>query len=139
MKLEKTTYIVSTILLAAILYSCASIGRPSGGAKDVDPPVFVGSNPAPNSTNFQKSNIELQFNEYIVLKDQSTKVVISPAQKENPSIRANGKKINIELRDSLIPNTTYSIDFSDAIQDNNEGNPLQNFSFAFATTNSTAF
>ena len=133
MKLEKTTYIVSTILLAAILYSCASIGRPSGGAKDVDPPVFVGSNPAPNSTNFQKSNIELQFNEYIVLKDQSTKVVISPAQKENPSIRANGKKINIELRDSLIPNTTYSIDFSDAIQDNNEGNPLQNFSFAFAT------
>lgn len=133
MKLEKTSYIVLTILIAALLYSCASIGRPTGGDKDIDPPVFTGSNPAPNSTNVKNQSIVLHFNEYIVLKDQSTKVVVSPAQKENPSIRANGKRINIELRDTLIPNTTYSIDFSDAIQDNNENNPLQGFSFAFAT------
>ena len=133
MKLEKTSYIVLTILIAALLYSCASIGRPTGGNKDIDPPVFTGSNPAPNSTNVKNQSIVLHFNEYIVLKDQSTKVVVSPAQKENPSIRANGKRINIELRDTLIPNTTYSIDFSDAIQDNNENNPLQGFSFAFAT------
>lgn len=133
MKLEKTSYIVRTILIAALLYSCASIGRPTGGDKDIDPPVFTGSNPAPNSTNVKNQSIVLHFNEYIVLKDQSTKVVVSPAQKENPSIRANGKRINIELRDTLIPNTTYSIDFSDAIQDNNENNPLQGFSFAFAT------
>ncbi|MBQ1986917.1 MAG: Ig-like domain-containing protein [Muribaculaceae bacterium] len=132
-KLEKTSYIVLTILIAALLYSCASIGRPTGGNKDIDPPVFTGSNPAPNSTNVKNQSIVLHFNEYIVLKDQSTKVVVSPAQKENPSIRANGKRINIELRDTLIPNTTYSIDFSDAIQDNNENNPLQGFSFAFAT------
>ena len=133
MKLEKTSYIVLTILIAALLYSCASIGRPTGGNKDIDPPVFTGSNPAPNSTNVKNQSIVLHFNEYIVLKDQSTKVVVSPAQKENPSIRANGKRINIELRDTLIPNTTYSIDFSDDIQDNNENNPLQGFSFAFAT------
>ena len=133
MKLEKTSYIVLTILIAALLYSCASIGRPTGGNKDIDPPVFTGSNPAPNSTNVKNQSIVLHFNEYIVLKDQSTKFVVSPAQKENPSIRANGKRINIELRDTLIPNTTYSIDFSDAIQDNNENNPLQGFSFAFAT------
>lgn len=133
MKLEKTSYIVLTILIAALLYSCASIGRPTGGDKDIDPPVFTGSNPAPNSTNVKNQSIVLHFNEYIVLKDQSTKVVVSPAQKENPSIRANGKRINIELRDTLIPNMTYSIDFSDAIQDNNENNPLQGFSFAFAT------
>lgn len=133
MKLEKTSYIVLTILIAALLYSCASIGRPTGGNKDIDPPVFTGSNPAQNSTNVKNQSIVLHFNEYIVLKDQSTKVVVSPAQKENPSIRANGKRINIELRDTLIPNTTYSIDFSDAIQDNNENNPLQGFSFAFAT------
>ena len=133
MKLEKTTYIIVSALLAGLLYSCASIGRPTGGAKDVDPPVFVSSSPAANATNFNKSNIELQFNEYILLKDQSTKVVVSPAQKENPTIRANGKKINIELKDTLQPNTTYVIDFSDAIQDNNEGNPLSGFSFAFAT------
>lgn len=133
MKLEKTSYIVLTILIAALLYSCASIGRPTGGNKDIDPPVFTGSNPAQSSTNVKNQSIVLHFNEYIVLKDQSTKVVVSPAQKENPSIRANGKRINIELRDTLIPNTTYSIDFSDAIQDNNENNPLQGFSFAFAT------
>ena len=133
MKLKNTKYLIVTTLLAALFYSCASIGRPSGGPKDVDPPVFVGSNPAPNSTNYNKQSIELTFNEYIVVKDQSTKVVVSPAQKETPIIRANGKKINIEFRDTLRPNTTYSIDFSDAIQDNNENNPLDRFSFAFAT------
>ena len=133
MKLEKTSYIVLTILIAALLYSCASIGRPTGGNKDIDPPVFTGSNPAPNSTNVKNQSIVLHFNEYIVLKDQSTKVVVSPAQKENPSIRAHGKRINIELRDTLTPTKTYSIALRDAIQDNNENNPLQGFSFAFAT------
>ena len=133
MKLEKTTYLIVTVLIAALLYSCASIGRPEGGPRDVDPPLFIGSTPAPNTKNYKKSNVEIQFNEYIVLKDQTTKVVVSPAQKENPSIRANGKKINIEFKDTLKDNTTYVIDFSDAIQDNNEGNPLSGFSFAFAT------
>lgn len=133
MKIEKTTYLITTVLIAGLLYSCASIGRPEGGPRDVDPPVFIGSNPVPNTKNYTKKDIEIQFNEYILLKDQSTKVVVSPAQKENPSIRANGKKINIEFKDTLKPNTTYVIDFSDAIQDNNENNPLSGFSFAFAT------
>ncbi len=133
MKLEKTTYIIVTALLIGLLYSCASIGRPEGGPRDVDPPVFVKSTPAINTVNYNKKNIELEFNEYITLKDQSTKVVVSPIQNENPTIRANGKKISIELKDTLIPNTTYSIDFSNAIQDNNEGNPIDGFSFAFST------
>lgn len=133
MNLRNTKYLIATILLACLLYSCASIGRPTGGPKDVDPPVFLSSNPAPNTTNYNKPTIELTFNEYVVLKDQSTKVVVSPAQKENPIIRGNGKKIYVEFRDTLLPNTTYSIDFSDAIQDNNENNPLNDFSFAFAT------
>lgn len=133
MKLEKTTYLIITALIAGLLYSCASIGRPEGGPRDVDPPVFVKSNPAPNTVNYNKKTVDLEFNEYITLKDQSTKVVVSPIQKENPTIRANGKKISIELKDTLLPNTTYSIDFSNAIQDNNEGNPLDGFSFAFST------
>lgn len=133
MKFENTPYILVTVLIAGLLYSCASIGRPEGGPKDVDPPLFVDSKPMANATNINKQSIELHFNEYIVLKDQSTKVVVSPAQKENPIIRANGKKINIELKDTLRPNTTYVIDFSDAIQDNNENNPIENFSFAFST------
>lgn len=133
MKSVKSTYFLIIVILLGLLYSCASIGRPEGGPRDVDPPVFLSSNPAPNSTNFNKNKIEILFNEYIQLKDQSTKVVVSPAQKENPTIRANGKKINIELKDTLLPNTTYVIDFSNAIQDNNEQNPLDGFSFAFAT------
>lgn len=133
MKSIKSTYFLILVILLGLLYSCASIGRPEGGPRDVDPPVFLSSNPAPNSTNFNKNKIEILFNEYIQLKDQSTKVVVSPAQKENPTIRANGKKINIELKDTLLPNTTYVIDFSNAIQDNNEQNPLDGFSFAFAT------
>ena len=133
MKLENTKYLIVAVLLAGLLYSCASIGHPTGGEKDVDPPLFIASNPAPNTTNYNKQKIELQFNEYIVLKNQATKVVVSPAQKDNPIIRANGKNIDIELKDTLRPNTTYVIDFSDAIQDNNENNPIENFSFAFAT------
>ncbi len=133
MKSVKSTYFLIIVILLGLLYSCASIGRPEGGPRDVDPPVFLSSNPGPNSTNFNKNKIEILFNEYIQLKDQSTKVVVSPAQKENPTIRANGKKINIELKDTLLPNTTYVIDFSNAIQDNNEQNPLDGFSFAFAT------
>lgn len=133
MKSVKSTYFLIIVILLGLLYSCASIGRPEGGPRDVDPPVFLSSNPGPNSTNFNKNKIEILFNEYIQLKDQSTKVVVSPAQNENPTIRANGKKINIELKDTLLPNTTYVIDFSNAIQDNNEQNPLDGFSFAFAT------
>ena len=133
MKLENSKYVIIVILIAGLLYSCASIGRPEGGPKDIDPPLFTGSSPAPNSTNYNNSKVEINFNEYIKLKDQSTKIVVSPAQKENPIIRANGKNINIELKDTLKPNTTYVIDFSDAIQDNNEGNPIDNFSFAFST------
>lgn len=133
MKSIKSTYIFIITILVGLLYSCASIGRPGGGPKDVDAPVYISSDPAPNSTNFNKQKIEILFNEYIQLKDQSTKVVVSPAQKENPIIRANGKKIDIELKDTLRPNTTYVIDFSNAIQDNNEQNPLDGFSFAFST------
>lgn len=87
----------------------------------------------PNALNVSKQKIEIEFDEIVQLKDQSTKVVISPVQKENPVVRAQGRKITIEFRDSLKPNTTYAIDFSDAIQDNNEGNPLEDFTFAFST------
>lgn len=121
------------LLLAILLYSCASIGRPEGGPRDQDPPIFIGSNPKPNSLNVKKNKIELQFDEIVTLKDQQTKVVISPVQKENPVIRALGRKVTVEFRDTLKPNTTYSIDFADAIQDNNEGNPLEDFAIAFST------
>ncbi len=134
--MEKTVYFVTALLIGIFLYSCASMGRPEGGARDELPPLFVKSTPQPNSLNVTKKKIEIEFDELIQLKDQNDKVVVSPVQKEAASIRAQGRKVVIEIRDSLMPNTTYSIDFADAIQDFNEGNPIDGFSYAFATGNS---
>jgi ABC-type oligopeptide transport system substrate-binding subunit len=121
---------------SALLCACANIGHPEGGPRDVTPPVFVGSTPKLYELNCKKNKIELQFDEIVQLKDQSKKVVVSPVQHEAPKVSALGKKVTIELRDTLKPNTTYTIDFSDAIEDNNEGNPLNDFAFAFSTGDS---
>lgn len=136
MKIQNTTHIVLLLVLGWLLYSCASIGRPEGGPRDEQPPLFVRSNPAPNSLRVTGNKIEIEFDEYIQLKDQTSKVVISPVQKEIPVIRSVGKRVVVEFRDSLKPETTYCIDFSDAIQDNNESNPLEDFAFAFSTGDS---
>ena len=123
--------VVATITLVA----CASIGRPEGGPRDEMPPVFIGSTPAPGATNVSSKRVELVFDENVQVNDVSNKVVISPAQKAMPSIITSGKKVIVELRDTLIPNTTYTIDFSDAIRDLNEGNPIDGFALDFSTGN----
>lgn len=119
-----------------ILAACASIGRPTGGDYDIEPPVFVSSDPKIESTGFKGNKITLTFNENVQVQDVMNKVVVSPAQKNIPSITANGKKITVDLRDTMIPDMTYTIDFSDAIQDLNESNELDGFSFAFSTGDS---
>lgn len=119
-----------TALLAA---ACASIGRPEGGPRDVTPPVYVRSNPSPGATRVDRPRVDVFFNENIQLEDISNKLVISPAQQQNPSISSNGKRVSVELRDSLKPNTTYTFDFSDAIRDLNEGNILDGYALDFST------
>lgn len=121
------------VLLAALLYSCASIGRPDGGPIDETPPRFVSSTPALGALNIKKNKISILFDEFIKLEKPSEKVVISPPQLQQPEIKAAGKRIQTNLLDSLKLNTTYTIDFSDAIVDNNEGNPLGHFTFTFST------
>lgn len=121
------------VALAAALYSCASIGHPDGGDYDKMPPRFIGSMPAAGALNSTKKKITLEFDEFIKLEKATEKVVVSPPQIQQPEIKAAGKKIQVNLLDSLKPNTTYTIDFSDAIVDNNEGNPLGNFAFTFST------
>ncbi len=120
-------------LVALAVMSCAKIGMPEGGPRDYTPPVMLRSNPAPGAVNFKGKKIEINFDEIVTLKDQTTKVVVSPAPKEPPAIRAQGKKITVEFHDELEPNTTYVIDFTDGIEDNNEGNVLDGFAFAFST------
>ena len=105
-------------VVGVVLYSCASIGRPEGGAIDETPPRFVGSTPATGALNNNRKKITIEFDEFIKLEKPGEKIVISPPQVQQPEIKANGKKVVITLKDTLKLNTTYSIDFSDVIQDN---------------------
>lgn len=120
-------------LVALAIMGCANIGSPEGGPRDYTPPVMMRSNPLPGAVNFTGKKVEISFDEIVNLKDQTTRVIVSPTTKEQPIVRAQGKKITVEFQDDLEPNTTYVIDFTDAIEDNNEGNVLDGFSFAFST------
>ena len=128
---------IHLILLAAVglLAACASIGNPSGGPRDEDPPRFVRANPAPYASGVsQKTDrINIEFNELVNVKDPTMKVVVSPPSRSVPRVSSSGRRVTVSFQDSLLPNTTYTIDFSDAIEDNNEGNPLENFSYTFST------
>ena len=121
------------LMLAIVTYSCASMGRPDGGPYDELPPKFMGSTPALHAVNAKNKKIELRFDEFIKLEKPSEKVVVSPPQMEQPEIKVVGKNVVVELLDTLKDATTYTIDFSDAIVDNNEGNPMGNFSYSFST------
>ena len=128
--------------ISRILYSiggllffcaCANIAAPTGGLYDVDPPKVVKASPSFNATNNDKSKIEILFDENVKIEKPMDKVIIAPPQQKFPVIKAEGRKVIVELEDELKPNTTYTIDFTDAIVDNNEGNVLENFALSFST------
>lgn len=129
----KTRHIINFILAVSLMTACASIGSPDGGPYDETPPIFLGSTPEPFAVGVKDKRVELEFDEFIKIEKAAEKVVVSPPQMTLPEIKTNGKKIVVTLDDSLKANTTYSIDFSDAIVDYNEGNPLGNFAFSFST------
>lgn len=124
---------VAAAAAVVVLAACASMGRPDGGAKDELPPVFVRSNPMPGALEFKGSRVEVFFDENVKLDDAQNKVVVSPIPLQQPSVSANGRKVVVEFRDTLEPNTTYTIDFSDAIRDLNEGNILESYATDFST------
>ncbi len=128
--MKKLLYI---FCMACVVVGCARMGQPDGGWFDDDPPVVIGSNPVDQSTNVSAKKITIYFDEFIKLEDATNKVIVSPPQLEMPEIKATGKRIVVELQDTLKENITYTIDFSDAISDNNEGNPLGNYTFSFST------
>jgi uncharacterized protein (DUF2141 family) len=128
--MKKLLYI---FCIACVVVGCARMGSPDGGWYDDDPPVVIGSNPVDQSTNVSAKKITIYFDEFIKLEDATNKVIVSPPQLEMPEIKATGKRIVVELQDTLKENITYTIDFSDAISDNNEGNPLGNYTFSFST------
>ena len=129
----RTLHLAAVAALLLMLSACARMGNPDGGWFDEQPPRVVGSMPKEQSIGIGNKKITIFFDEYIKLDNPSEKVVISPPQLEQADIRTQGKRITVELKDSLKPNTTYTVDFSDAISDNNEGNPMGNYTFTFST------
>ena len=128
--MRKLFYIIVAI---CCIVSCARMGSPDGGWYDDTPPRVVSSTPADQGVNVKARKVTINFNEYIKLEDPQNKVIISPPQIEMPEIKAAGDRIIVELKDTLKDSTTYTVDFSDAISDNNEGNPMGNYTFSFST------
>ncbi len=121
------------LLALTMLSACASVGNPTGGPKDETPPKLIGSLPLENTVKYEKKRIEISFDELITLKSPSEKVIVSPPQKLAPVAKGVGSKVVVLLSDSLIPATTYTIDFTDAIVDFNEGNKFGDYAFSFST------
>lgn len=125
------------ILISLLIFeSCARRGRPEGGEKDTTAPIFITADPQHESTHFDAEKIRLNFDEYVKLKDINTQLVISPPMKTQPIITPVGtasKMINIKILDTLKENTTYTFNFGNSVEDNNEGIPLKSFKYVFST------
>jgi uncharacterized protein (DUF2141 family) len=134
--MPKLKLLVLIILMSLAVVSCAKKGSITGGLKDTIPPTIVSSTPKNMSTDFTGKEIRINFSEYIKIKDVNKQLIISPPLKYQPTIVPSGsasKFINITIRDTLQPNTTYSFNFGQSITDNNEGNPYSQFKFVFST------
>ena len=121
-----------------VLSNCAKTGNPEGGPKDEDAPLFVTSNPPYETINFDKKEIKLDFNEFIKLKDLNKQLIVSPPLKSPLLVTPQGtasKTLTLKILDTLIKNTTYTINFGNAVEDNNEGNKLESFKYVFSTGN----
>lgn len=116
-----------------IVLSCASMGSPSGGNYDFDPPKVLSSRPTPNETFVKSGKVQIVFDELVQIEKPMEKVIVTPPQRNFPIIRAQNNKVVVELKDTLLANTTYTIDFTDAIVDNNEKNALEDFALSFST------
>ena len=121
-------------MLLSLLASCAAPKSPTGGPPDELPPVIIAEESTPNQqTNFKEDEIIITFDEWFTIKDVATQLVISPLMPEQPEIKQKGKSIIITLPDSLLEETTYTLNFGSSIADLNEGNVLENYAFVFST------
>ncbi len=120
-------------VMVLVLASCASIVTPTGGDKDIKPPEVVSTDPPASSVNFTSKKITISFNEYIQLNDLEKQLIVSPIIKPAPVVSAKSKKITIEIDAPLQPNTTYTLNFGNAIVDLRESNPIKDFRYVFST------
>ena len=128
--------LVAALFATMLLARCATVGTPTGGPKDTLPPVIIQMTPDNFSVNRPLTNhqrIYIEFDEFIQIKDQQKEFYTSPAMKKKPLITQRGRGIMIQLRDTLEPDVTYSLNFGSALRDNNEGNPLHSMRYVFST------
>ncbi len=127
--------IISILLLLAafLLTRCANVVAPTGGAKDITPPKVVEAKPANHSTGFDGQKIEITFDEFITLSNASQQVLVSPPLGTKPDIKQSGKTVTIKFKEDLKPNTTYTIDFGEAVKDFHEGNLFKDYRYSFST------
>lgn len=134
MKFNKHIKLLFFVGIIIIIYSCAKQVAVSGGPKDITPPVMIEATPQNGSVNFNSKVIYIKFDEYIKLNNINQKLITSPPIDEAPVITIKGKGVKISLNPELLDdNTTYSLNFNDAIADNNENNALHSFVYAFST------
>jgi uncharacterized protein (DUF2141 family) len=134
--MKQRLYLFPFVLIGILLMAnCAKKGRPSGGPRDSIPPLIVRSTPENFTTNFNETEIRIYFDEYIKLKDLSENLIISPPLKYNPVITPlnTSKMLRIRILDTLVENTTYSINFGKSIVDNNEENEFEFYKYVFST------
>jgi hypothetical protein len=131
--LKKYQFIFAAISVLFLYRGCAKIGSPMGGPKDETPPRVIRSIPDNYSIQFDEKRIEIEFDEYIQLKNINQELVVSPPQKEKPIVRLRNKTMIIDLKETLLDSTTYTLNFGQAIADNNESNLLENYQFVFST------
>jgi len=122
-------------LLTLFLIGCASIQSLDGGEKDITPPLVLKVYPDSASTNSSATSIVFTFDEYIKTTKVSDLLLISPSQITSPTVTVKGKKLIIKINDTLIDNTTYTIQFNGSVIDNNEGNAILNYNYIFSTGN----
>ncbi len=136
--LRSFRYFGFTTLACLLLFNCAKRGSITGGPKDETPPELLRATPPNKSTNFKKKEIQLTFDELVTIEKPDEQILISPPMKNKPEIKPLGfasKTIKIKLLDTLLPNTTYTINFGNSVVDYNEKNPFSFFQYVFSTGN----
>lgn len=137
MKKEALLFSLAFIIFVAIvsfgLGGCAQVGMPTGGPRDSTAPKLVNATPKLFETNFKDNKIVFTFDEYIVLDNVQKNLLVSPFPKKNPQVEYKLKTVTVKIKDTLLENTTYAINFGDAIKDNNEGNIFRDFTYVFST------
>lgn len=137
--MRKASFLSFLVLVAIAAFwtsfptGCANIIPPSGGPRDTLPPRLVSATPRDSTLNFTGNRITLAFDEFVDLQEVQGNLLFTPTFETNPEVAVRARTVTVRFRDSLLPNTTYILNFGNAIRDINESNPVRNFTYTFST------